>query len=39
MGISAPYLYDMEHGNRRVSDQHRAKYMLGLTTLKSPAKV
>lgn len=33
LGISAPYLHDLEHGNRRLSPEHRLLYSLGLKLL------
>ena len=36
MSISAPYLYDLEHGNRRFSSAHRNTYLTGLAALQQP---
>ena len=33
LSISAPYLYDLERGHRRLSEQHRLAYEQGLATL------
>ena len=33
LGISAPYLYDLEHGNRRLSPEHHELYLIGLNLL------
>ena len=33
MSISAPYLYDLEHGNRRFSPVHQDIYLVGLVAL------
>lgn len=38
MSISAPYLYDLENGNRRFSPQHRATYAAGLAALCQPIR-
>ena len=36
LDISAPYLFDLEHGNRRFSAGHRAAYLIGLDLLAQP---
>ncbi len=38
MSISAPYLYDLEHGNRRFSTHHRTAYAQGLAALRQATR-
>jgi hypothetical protein len=38
MSISAPYLYDLEHGNRRFSTHHRTAYAEGLSALRQATR-